>query len=234
MAVSSWQRLTKQVLAFVFPPTCAMCKQVGAVICDSCMVTLPRLQLPLCPLCSRTLDKPMAICWYCRKRPFPLKRIRAVFKYTSPLTELIYKLKYHNQFALAEPLGQQMAAAWSQQEISPSIVVPVPLHAERLRKRGYNQSMLLAKQLCSEWTLPLSTDALRRVRNTRPQVELDASERVQNVQAAFVADETAVADQHILLIDDVCTTGSTLTACTNALLAVGAASVSAYCLARAN
>ena len=233
MAVSSWQRLAKQVLAFVFPPTCVICKQVGAVICDSCMATLPRLQLPLCPLCSRRLDKPIAACWQCRKRPFPLQKIGAVFEYTSPLTELIYKLKYHDQFALAEPLGKQMASAWPQQEISPSLVVPVPLHAQRQRKRGYNQSMLLAKQLCSEWTLPLSTTALQRVRNTRPQVELDASERAQNVQAAFVADETAVVNQHILLIDDVCTTGSTLAACANALMAVGAASVSAYCLARA-
>lgn len=198
------------------------------------MEMLPRLQRPICPLCSRELKQPLAACWLCRKRPFPLQKIGATFQYKSPIKELIYKLKYTDQFALGEPLGQLMAAAWPAQEISPSVVIPVPLYPQRQQERGYNQSMLLAEQLCDVHDLRLTQTALRRVRNTRPQMELGANEREQNVAEAFVADETAVRNQDILLVDDVCTTGSTLTACAQALLAAGASSVSAYCLARAS
>lgn len=234
MAVSSWQRLTKQVVSFVFPPTCAVCKQVGAIICDSCMETLPRLQTSICSMCSRRLRQPMDVCWACRKRPFPLKKIRALFQYIAPVKTLIHKLKYTNNFALAEPLGQAMADAWPMWEQSSTLVIPVPLHPQRQRERGYNQSTLLANAFVADLNYPVVTTALQRVRNTRPQIELAAHERAENVQAAFVAEETAVSGHHVLLIDDVCTTGSTLTACANALTAVGAASVSAYCLARAS
>jgi ComF family protein len=113
------------------------------------------------------------------------------------------------------------------------LVVGVPLHPQREKKRGYNQSDLLAHHFCEQVGLAEDKKALQRVRNTSPQVELGAKERVLNVANAFVADSIRVREKHILLIDDVCTTGSTLKAAAEALMAAGARRVSGYCLARA-
>ncbi len=233
MAVSSWQRFSHHFLNLLFPPTCAVCKQVGSVLCERCLQGLPRLSDRVCGWCGRAVKRPFSLCAACQKRPFPLQTIHATFQYVSPVKELIHKLKYENTFALAAPLGQAMAAALSLPEGAITAVVPVPLHPKREQKRGYNQSMLLAQQLCDQHAIPLIPDALRRVRFTRPQIELGADQRQQNVQQAFAATPTLVFGQHILLIDDVCTTGATLSACAEALLDAGAASVSAYCLARA-
>lgn len=233
MVVSSWQRFSRHFLNLLFPPTCAVCKQVGEVLCGRCLEALPRLAEMVCGRCGRAVKRPFSLCLACQKRPFPLQTIRATFQYVSPLKELIHKFKYENNFALAEPLGQAMAVAWSLQDVGITAVVPVPLHPKREQKRGYNQSMLLAQQLCHHHPLPLIPHALRRVRFTRPQIELGADQRQQNVQQAFAADPHLAGGQHLLLIDDVCTTGATLSACAEALLDAGAAAVSAYCLARA-
>lgn len=238
VAVSSWQRFSRQFLDLLFPPTCAVCKQVGEVLCDRCLVSLPRLPEGVCMRCGRLVKRPFSLCSSCQKRPLPLQTIKAAFHYASPVKELIHKLKYENNFALAEPLSYAMASAWTSLQtqtipFTPTAVIPVPLHPKREQKRGYNQSMLLAQQLCHQHHLPLSPDALQRVRFTRPQIELGADQRQQNVQQAFEAIPHLVCGQHLLLIDDVCTTGATLVACAEALLDAGAASVAAYCLARA-
>ncbi len=112
------------------------------------------------------------------------------------------------------------------------LVLPIPLHAERERKRGYNQSALLARAFSEGAALPYAEHALQRTRFTTPQVGLTAVERLVNVQDAFAAD-SCVQGRHVLLIDDVCTTGATMAAAANALLAAGARAVSGYCVARA-
>lgn len=233
MAVSSWQRLSRHFLNLLFPPTCAVCKQVGEVLCERCLWELPRVAEAVCGRCGRAVKRPFSLCTVCQKRPSSLQTIRATFQYLSPVKELIHKLKYENNFALAEPLGQAMAVAWPLQDVAITAVVPVPLHPKREQKRGYNQSMLLAQQLCHHHPIPLLPNALRRIRFTQPQIELGADQRQKNVQQAFAATPHLVSGQHMLLIDDVCTTGATLSACAEALLDAGAASVSAYCLARA-
>jgi ComF family protein len=126
-----------------------------------------------------------------------------------------------------------MVNAWSRWQLPVDLVVGVPLHPSREKKRGYNQSDLLAHHFCERVNLADDKKALQRVRNTSPQVGLKANERVTNVANAFVAERSRVAGKHILLIDDVCTTGSTLKAGAEALMAAGARQVSGYCLARA-
>jgi ComF family protein len=126
-----------------------------------------------------------------------------------------------------------MAEQWRPGHRPVDLVVPVPLHPARRRRRGYNQSALLARSLCEKMDWTLSSAALQRVRATRPQVGLDAAHRAPNVQGAFQALESGVRGQHVLLVDDVCTTGATLLAAARPLLAAGAATVSAYCLGRA-
>ena len=136
-------------------------------------------------------------------------------------------------FGLASKLADLMVQAWPQWAMPATIVVPIPLHPERRRERGYNQSALLAHHLAAQLQLPMREKGLQRIRPTQVQARLKAEERLSNVQGAFAAVASPIIGQHVLLVDDVCTTGATLQAAADALLSAGALAVSAYCLARA-
>jgi ComF family protein len=161
-----------------------------------------------------------------------LQVVRAPFLYAPPLDIVIQQMKYEYYFSLAKPLAELMVSSWPAWPEAIDLVVPVPLHPRRKWKRGFNQSALLARHLCRSLSLSFSEDALRRVRHTLPQVELGPQERADNVREAFMADAQQVTNRHILLIDDVFTTGATMSAAATALLAAGARAVSGYCLAR--
>ena len=134
---------------------------------------------------------------------------------------------------LAEPLAELMWASWRVAPITCDLFVPIPLHPARVRERGYNQSALLAQALGRRLGIPTAKDAVRRVRNTKSQVGLSRSERLQNMSGAFVSLRNLAGAPHIVLIDDVCTTGATLEACAEVLIGAGAGSVRALTLARA-
>ncbi|MFL7794769.1 MAG: ComF family protein [Anaerolineae bacterium] len=126
-----------------------------------------------------------------------------------------------------------MTACWQQHLMAADVIVPVPLHADRLRERGYNQAALLARELARQADLAIDEQVLVRKRATAPQVKLDANQRKENMRDAFCCPDDSLAGKRILLIDDVCTTGATLEACAAALLESGAHSVQALTLARA-
>jgi len=149
------------------------------------------------------------------------------------LREAIHRFKYSNLQDLATPLGKLMSDYWEKSPLPAEIIVPVPLHPDRLRERGYNQATLLARELGKSIGLPIEKSSLARVRATLPQVELGAQERKENVRDAFRCANAELKDKRVLLIDDVCTTGATLEACSIALRQVGARSVWAFTLARA-
>jgi len=116
----------------------------------------------------------------------------------------------------------------------PDVIVPVPLHVKRLRSRGFNQAVLLGELLAREWRLPIARRAMRRVRWTEPQINLSADERLHNVKGAFtVSDYAAVAGKHVLLLDDILTTGSTAEECARVLKRAGAVEVTVITIARA-
>lgn len=153
--------------------------------------------------------------------------------FEGPVREAVHRLKYRGQRALAEPLGGLMADWWERRGAEVDLIVPVPLHPKRLRERGYNQAALLAKVMARHVGRPLADDGvLVRVRHTRSQMELGEAQRRRNVIGAFRADEVGVRGRRVLLVDDVCTTGATLEACTDALRAAGAVEVRAFTLAR--
>lgn len=173
-----------------------------------------------------------SLCRECRAGASPLCQMRAALRYQEPTSDLIHRFKYEGYFALGRPLARFLVEGWPAWEQPPDLILPIPLHPRRRRQRGYNQSELLAGPLGLAKSISVSTAALRRTRHTAPQVGLGPDERHDNVRGAFKADHTVVAGHHCLLVDDVLTTGATMRAAAEAVLAAGAASVSAYCLAR--
>lgn len=221
------------LLNLFFPPVCSGCKQVGSLFCADCTAALSWLVEPLCEACGRPSLTPVAQCDACRLRPLSVQPVRAAVYYTGPVVPLIHQMKYNGFFSLAEPLAELMARAWPTWQRPVDLVIPIPLHLRRERERGYNQSALLARHLCGRFGWPLAEAGLQRVKPTQQQAGLGVAERYTNVQGAFVADAGLVAGRRILLIDDVCTTGATLTAAADALWEAGATAVSAYCATRA-
>jgi ComF family protein len=159
--------------------------------------------------------------------------VRSVAIHDGALRQAIHHLKYRRRRELADALGQLLATYWQQAGLRADLVIPVPLHASRQKERGYNQAALLAHGLTAHVPLTLNETDLIRTRNTAPQIELKAQERKRNVRDAFVWKGGRLDSVRVLLIDDVCTTGSTLGACAPVLRQAGAESVWALTLARA-
>lgn len=212
----------------LLPPACASCGRPGQMFCLDCRGAIKWVREPVCQLCGRPVDG--RLCQACRASPPAAQSIRSATYYRDPVRRLIHRFKYEGLFALGEPLGQLMVEAWPSWQRPVDLVLPIPLHSRRQAERGYNQSELLVKEMCRRLHWPSDKKALSRVRRTRPQLGLTADERRANVHGAFVADPPRVEGKRVLLIDDVCTTGSTVTAAAIALHEAGALSVMAYCL----
>lgn len=191
----------------------------------------------MCEVCGQVLNKVEQQCPACAKRRLSLQQVRTAVFFQEPVQSLIHKFKYENMFALAAELGEMMVQAWPVWRQPIEFIVPIPLHARRYRERGYNQSELLARHLAQRLHIPLETQALQRQRYTQPQVHLSAAERQANVADAFAVCSnlrgSKFLGRHVLLVDDVLTTGATLSAAAGVLYEAGATAVSGYCLARA-
>lgn len=228
------QQAANSLLGLVLPATCAVCKRPGDLLCAPCRAAMPRMTVALCTRCGQTLDdNTAAYCQRCARQPLLMQRVITPFFFEEPLSGIIHQLKYNGLFALAEPVADLMAESWPDAADSIDLIVPVPLHAQRQKVRGYNQAALLARRLGQQWDVPVDEASLQRSRYTQPQVGLSLAERQRNVTGAFVVNSDAFAGQRILLVDDVYTTGSTLTAATITLLEAGAKSVWGCCAARA-
>lgn len=224
-----WLRLTGAfAIDMIYPRTCAGCGRRGSWLCPSCA---PHAQLFFAPFCERC-GVPMALeqC-RCARMPDALQQVRSAGAYAGWLRGAIVQMKYQGEWARAEFLAELMAGAM--QELLPAdALAPVPLHPSRLMQRGFNQSAVLARHLGARAELPV-VDALIRARRTAPQVGLGLAARSENVRAAFaVSPHAHILGQRIVLVDDVITSGATLGACAELLLASGAASVGVITLAR--
>ncbi|MBX5456119.1 MAG: ComF family protein [Thermogemmatispora sp.] len=223
----------EHLLDLLFPPCCAGCASSGSLLCPACLRAIARLQEQRCARC--TLPCRGADCRRCRFSSSSLFALQAVALYEEPLRTCIQHLKYRGTTRLAQPLGGMLAACYRRYHLRADLVIAVPLHAERERLRGYNHARLLADVCAHELGLPCAHPLLQRVRATAAQVGLPSSERRQNLVGAFQCQPQRSAlplsGSTILLIDDVCTTGATLEACTTALLQGGASRVQALVLA---
>jgi len=206
------------------------------------MAKIEAIRPPICRRCGLPFGSDPAanpgtlVCDDCERAPLQLDGLLAYAYHSGPLREAIHQFKYEDLRSLAGPLGKLMGNGWAilaPPNLEIDTIVPVPLHPTRQRQRGYNQSVLLARELGVALARPVVEDVLMRTKATAPQVELNALERRANVQDAFQCASSALSGKRVLLVDDVCTTGCTLEAACLALRASGANSVWAYALARA-
>lgn len=231
---SGLERVQKRLLDLLFPPHCLGCGREGCYLCSACLATASRVKPPWCELCGRPLFcLEFRFCSHCLQAPLVIDGIRSVGFFDGILREAVHRFKYDRLTALGEPLGQLLAEGWRSLRPPGDVIVPVPLHSRRLRERGYNQSVLLARELSSRVGLPVLEQALTRVRETVPQVDLNASQRQVNVTEAFECETGGIRGHAVLLVDDVCTTGATLNACAEALRKQEPRSIWALTLARA-
>jgi len=205
---------------------------VGVWLCTECLDQIPRVEPPFCTCCGGVVIA-NGLCTRCRTSPLRIECIRSVVYFEGVLRKAVHQLKYSGRTAMAGPLGDLMTAYWMQNPMPADVVVPVPLHAARLRERGYNQAALLAREMAGRVGLVVDEQTLIRQRATAPQVELNARQRKENVRDAFRCSGNGLAGKQVLLVDDVCTTGATLDACAVALYEGGARGVQALTLARA-
>jgi ComF family protein len=236
-------------LDLVFAPVCLGCCQpistaaTDRLVCGSCWSRLRPIPLPRCERCwspqpTSIPGIPAAPCQLCAELPPSLRAVRSAFVHESPLREMIHSLKYGGWWRVAAALGDRMARLPMPLEVEEEVrlVVPVPLNRVRMRQRGYNQALLLAEEVNSRRGWTVCPDLLQRARASGSQTTLHPSERRANVAGAFVAApgaESLVAGEHVLLVDDVWTTGATALACGEALLGAGARAYSVITLARA-
>ena len=233
----------RALLDFFLPPKCPLCgspltSSAADRPCPSCLSEIRFFSSPLCPRCGIGFSSPSDqdhLCSRCLSGEWTFGKARALGPYEGKILEAISRLKFGGVARLAIPLGV-LLAEYTDPEFPFSavdLVIPVPLHPRRLRERGFNQSLLLARQVSGRRSIPLNFTALRRTRQTQPQTQLSGPERRKNVRGAFaVISPAAVAGRKILLIDDVFTTGATIQECTEALLDAGAGEVHALTLAR--
>ena len=235
----------RRILDYCFSSGCSHCGSPtgGSPVpffCPACWDELSPVPPPVCPRCVRPFGSPEALaaspdhaCRHCRTDPPDLDQAIAAGLFEGPLRDAIHVYKYRPLMALGGPLAGWMTDRVRKVERL-DVVMPVPLHASRLRKRGFNQALLLARGASGSYRVPLVYDNLLRVRPTRPQVELSGRERAANVAGAFALKRPdEVREKRVLLVDDVLTTGATMNECSRALREAGAEAVVALTLARA-
>ena len=226
------RKVGRLALDLLYPPRCAICGRNGALLCSACAEALPRADGARCDACWLPLPRNEP-CRACAEHPLALSHLRSVFRYEGEVRRLVHAFKFGGQSSLSQPLGGLLIEAYLSHGLEFDMIVPVPLTGARRRTRGYNQASLLARELGRAVDVPV-VDALSRRRFAGAQVSsATAEERRRNVGGAFaVARAEAVSGRHVLLIDDVATTGATLDACARELLSAGAASVSGLTVAR--
>ena len=191
-------------LDLIFPPYCVHCGRVGSLFCPRCIATISASE-------PRHLSQ--------------LDQIWVVGQYEGAVRDAVHALKYDGVQRAAEPLGDLLAETLANSGQQIDLVAGIPLGAGRLRERGYNQAALIARRVAERIGVPEVPDAVTRTRDTLSQVELSATERRENVKGAFRAEPDHVKGRQVLIIDDVLTTGSTMSACAEALRLAGAAQV---------
>ena len=222
------------LLDLCLPGSCAGCQRIDTQPqrswCLGCWKKIPWVKSPLCPGCGTPFtDSPDSadhLCGECIEPTFHFDTARSAVLHKGIIRTRIHQFKFGAQMEWTPPLVELLEIAYAGWGLpAPGLIVPVPLHPKRLKERGFNQSALLAGELARKIKVPVSFDIIVRKNQTQPQTRLKRGERLKNVKGAFeIADKKRVLGRRILLVDDVFTTGTTLSECARTLKRKGGAS----------
>lgn len=224
----------RRVQEWLLPLRCLLCGAAGADgidLCGDCAAELPR-NAACCARCALPLAVAAMLCGQCQRRPPVWDAAWSPFRYAWPLDRLESRYKFGRDLAA----GKVLATLWLAEPRAidlPDLILPVPLHRGRLRQRGYNQALELARPLATALGVPVQHDFLQRLRATPAQTELDAIDRRRNVSGAFGLRAGISLPAHVAIVDDVMTTGATLAECARTLRRAGVKRVDVWALARA-
>ncbi len=229
----------KKFSNWILPHICILCRKISnrsQDLCLACLQELPFLKQG-CLTCANVLplNHSFPLCGQCLQKKPPFDITHALFLYEPPITKLILDLKFHHALTHAKLLGELLAEKilyeWYQKSDLPTAIIPMPLHASRLKERGFNQAVEIARPLAKALHLPLILDDVVRVKPTLPQMSLPKSERKRNIKNAFFV-KKSLKNQHVAVLDDVITTGNTVHELCRLLKRRGANKISVWSCAR--
>ncbi len=232
--------MRKTCLDLLFPPHCLLCDKIlpqGAeTFCPDCLIQIEFLCPPFCRCCGMMVaggPERRQLCGDCLRHPPAFMEAMACISYDQPAAGLLHRLKYNRDTTVLPGLAKIIGLSGRAVLPCPDLIVPVPLHRRRLRERGLNQSVLLARLFFPARLVDIRLDILKRIRDTPAQTSLDGAARRRNLRLAFVvSDAGAVQGRSVCLVDDVFTTGTTVNECSKTLLEQGAQEVRVLTLAR--
>lgn len=216
-----------QLVDFVYPPTCCGCGNPGSLWCSDCQAKIQVISQNKCKICGSPLPS-TGICTDCRNSPPPFTGLRSWAVYTGPLREALISLKYHNNLGLGLIFSKLLAEIVINENWNIDYIVPIPISKGHSRKRGYNQSMVIARPLSYLLDIPIENKAVIRCKETSSQVNLSRDERFTNLKYAFRTVSDTLLNKRVLIVDDITTTGATLISCSETLKDSGCSEV--YCL----
>jgi ComF family protein len=215
------------------PSICALCSQYhkdGMAVCFSCLQLFPSIG-PACYYCALPLpDNDFLMCGHCAEKKPSFDHAIAPFHFEEPLRTLLHEFKYHEGLYLSSFFATLIKRAIPTESLKTQCLLPVPMHPKRLRQRGFNQAAELVKQLGRLLTIPYDLSHCKKIINTAPQAGLNAKQRQRNLKHAFYVDPLPY--QHVTLVDDLLTTGSTANELANTLKSQGVCRVDIWCCAR--
>jgi len=233
--------ILEQLSAWVLPRICVCCGFnsycLHMDLCLHCKKNLPWLK-ERCYRCGLSLDlqHEAIICVKCRDQPPEFNCLYAMFGYAPPLTKLINQLKFSKKLNIGSLLGfllsEVIVQHWYRQKSLPEVIIPVPLHAKRLRQRGYNQALEICAPVSKALQIPIDTQLCKRIKYTGQQTRLNKTQRIHNLDKAFLVN-SSVSYKHIAIVDDVVTTASTVRELSIALRLAGVEIIDVWCVCRA-
>lgn len=228
----------KKMLTWLLPHSCIFCGEFCTIndLCNNCQTDFP-LFLNGCATCGKSLnnDSPILTCGCCLNNAPPFDRTYTLYYYQPPVSKLIVNLKFGESLVNAEILGKLLAdkiqTTWYKFKPLPDVIIPIPLHPHRLRERGFNQSLEIARPVAKLLNIPLEWKNCHRIKSTAAQATLPAKERLQNIKQAFHITGN-LCYQHVAILDDVITTGHTVTEFATALKSAGVGIIDVWSCAR--
>ena len=221
---------TNLFLEMIFPRRCAICDTTlpwgKKEICAVCKNKIQYSSGTSCLKCGKPVKEEEEYCYDCKKKKHDFKQGAALFPYEYIRLSL-YRFKYAGRIEFAEFYGRQMAYCFEEKrrQWKPDALVPVPLHKKKLKKRGYNQAELIARELSGYWKIPVINNLVVRTKNTRPMKGIVGTDRQNNLKKAFKLGLNDVKLNTIIIIDDIYTTGSTIDAVSQVCLEAGISNI---------